>query len=120
MIDLHPPAQRIVGLVTSVTDDQLGRPTPCGVMRVGDLIDHLGLFAVRFVASARKNTGDRTSPPLPPDAQNLEAGWRDRVSQDLVALADAWRDPKAWEGTTYAGSRDRRRDELRDLVRCAA
>lgn len=103
MIDLHPAAQRTIDLVTSVADDQLDLATPCPEMCVGDLIDHLGVFAVRFAASARKDTGDRASPPPAPDAANLEAGWRERMARDLLALAVAWSDPSAWEGTTYAG-----------------
>ena len=103
MIDLHPAAERTASLVTSLADDQLDRPTPCPEARVGDLIDHLGVFAVRFLAAAHKESGDRTTPPPPPSRANLEPGWRDRVSRDLLALADAWRDPQAWEGSTYAG-----------------
>ena len=103
MIDLHPAAERTASLVTSLADDQLDLPTPCPEARVGDLIDHLGVFAVRFLAAAHKESGDRTTPPPPPSRANLEPEWRDRVSRDLLALADAWRDPQAWEGSTYAG-----------------
>jgi uncharacterized protein (TIGR03086 family) len=103
MIDLHPAAQRTTSLVISVADEQLDLPTPCPEARVGDLIDHVGVFAVRFLAAARKESGDRTSPPPPPSRANLEPDWRGRISRDLVALADAWRDPQAWEGSTYAG-----------------
>jgi uncharacterized protein (TIGR03086 family) len=103
MIDLQPAAQRTIGLVAAVSDDQLDRPTPCPESCVGDLIDHLGVFAVRFTAAARKDSSGRTSPPPPPSAANLEAGWRDRLSRDLLALAEVWRDPQAWEGDTVAG-----------------
>ena len=103
MIDLRPAAQRTIGLVASVTEDQLDRPTPCPGMCVGDLIDHIGVFAVRFVEAARKDTGDRTSPPPPANVANLESGWRERIARDLLGLADAWRDPSARAGMTYAG-----------------
>jgi len=103
VIDLHPAARRTISLVTSVADEQLGLPTPCPEACLGDLIDHLGLFAVRFVAAARKESDGRTSPPPPPSGANLEAGWRERIARDLVTLADAWRDPQAWNGSTYAG-----------------
>ena len=66
------------------------------------MIDHLGVFAVRFVAAARKESDDGTTPP-PPSRANLEPDWRDRISHDLLALAEAWRDPQAWEGSTFAG-----------------
>jgi len=102
MIDIHPATQRAIDPVTSLTDEQLGRPTPCPEACVGDLIDHLGVFAVRFRASARKESEGETAPPAPSGA-NLESGWRDRISRDLRALADAWGEPQAWEGSTYAG-----------------
>ena len=103
MIDLHPAAQRAIGVVTSVVDDQLGLPTPCPDSSVGDLIDHIGVFAVRFVAAARKESDGNTSPPPRPSGTNLESGWRQRISRDLAELAEAWHDPQAWQGTTYAG-----------------
>jgi uncharacterized protein (TIGR03086 family) len=103
MIDLQPATERLATLITSITDDQLGLPTPCPDARVGDLIDHVGVFADRFAAVARKEIGDRTSPPPPPDRANLEDGWRNRISGDLRTLAEAWRDPQAWEGSTVAG-----------------
>ena len=74
----------MVGLVTSTSDDQLVLPTPCPEARVGDLIDHVGVFAVRFLAAARKDTGDRSVPPPKPSLENLEFGWRQRISEDLA------------------------------------
>ena len=73
---------------------------------VGDLIDHLGVFAERFQAAARKESEGRTSPPSPPNRANLEPGWRDRLRRDLLDLADAWHDPQAWKGSTVAGGRE--------------
>jgi hypothetical protein len=72
MIDLHPAAQRAVGVVTSVADYQLGFATPCPDASVGDLIDHIGVFAVRFAAAGRKESAGRTSPPPRPSGTNLE------------------------------------------------
>jgi len=103
MIDLTPAAQRTTKLITSAADDQLGLPTPCPGSCLGDLIDHVGVFAVRFHAAANKESEGRTSRPPPPSGANLEAGWRERISRDLLALADAWRQPQAWDGSTYAG-----------------
>ena len=103
MIDIHPAAERTIHVVTSVGDAQLGLPTPCADACVGDLIDHLGVFAVRFLAAARKESEGPDSAPPPPSGANLEAGWRDRIARDLLALADAWSDPEAWTGSTHAG-----------------
>lgn len=104
MIDLHPAADRLGGLLGAVADDQLGLPTPCPELCLGDLIDHVGTFAVRFAAAARKDVEGPMSAPPSPSRTNLEPGWRDRIARDLRALAEAWRDPQAWQGTTYAGS----------------
>ena len=94
----------MIGLVTATADDQLVLPTPCPDARVGDLIDHVGVFAQRFRAAARKDTGDRSVPVPQPDLANLEVGWRERISDDLAALASAWGEADAWVGVTYAGS----------------
>ena len=104
MIDLRPAAERTSILITSVAEDQLGLPTPCPEMTLGDLIDHIGMFADRFAAAARKDLGDRPWPPPRPSREHLEAGWRGRIERDLAALADAWREPQAWEGMTRAGA----------------
>ena len=106
VIDLHPPAQRVIGLVNSVHDSGLGQPTPCPAASVGDLIDHIGVFAARFTGAARKDSSGPPSPVPPPSGANLEADWRPRLSRDLLALADAWLDPQAWEGSTFAGGRE--------------
>ena len=102
MIDLQPAVQRTTTAVTSIDDDQLGLPTPCPDMTVGDLIDHIGTFAMKFAEVARKEPESGTRPPRPA-AANLEPGWRERISRDLATLAEAWRDPEAWQGTTAAG-----------------
>ena len=106
MIDIHPAAQRTCGLVAAVADEQLLLPTPCPDACVGDLIDHLGMFAVRFTAAARKDADGLTTPAPAPSGSNLEVGWRQRISRDLLTLADAWNDPQAWEGSTVAGGND--------------
>jgi uncharacterized protein (TIGR03086 family) len=102
MIDLRPATSRMADLVHAIEDDELARPTPCPDHTVGDLVDHVGTFARVFDAVARKDL-QRAARPGPPDADNLETGWRDRIAADLAVLADAWDDPAAWTGTTSAG-----------------
>ncbi len=97
--DLAPAAERLADLVLNVPDSMLGEPTPCSEYTLGDLLDHVGGFAVGFAAAAGKPTGD-TQPPPPGDASQLEDGWRTRIARDLRAMADAWSDPQAWTGTT--------------------
>lgn len=106
MIDIRPAADRTALLVTSVADEQLDLPTPCPDTRLGDLIDHVGSLSRAFLASARKEAGDRDGPPPAPNAANLGPGWRDEIAGDLHALAAAWQQPEAWEGFTKAGGID--------------
>ena len=105
MIDIRPAADRTAQLVTSVADEQLDLPTPCPGTRLGDLIDHVGSLSRAFLASARKETGERDGPT---EAQRREP--RSGVARpdrgDLHALADAWQEPEAWEGSTKAGGID--------------
>jgi uncharacterized protein (TIGR03086 family) len=103
MIDLQPAARRTASLLAPLTDEQLDMATPCPQARLGDLVDHLGVFAVRFQAAARKDSEGRTSPPPAPSRANLGPDWRARIPHDLLALAEAWGDPHAWEGSTVAG-----------------
>jgi uncharacterized protein (TIGR03086 family) len=95
----------MANLLASVDDQQLTAPTPCPDTTLGDLIDHVGTFSRAFVAVARKEVAATGAPP-PPDAANLEEGWRARIAHDLETLAAAWRNPTAWEGMTAAGGID--------------
>lgn len=104
MIDLRPATDRVAGLVTGLDDEELALRTPCGSASVGDLVDHLGMFAANFAKVARKELDAVTSTPPPAfDAGNLEVGWRDRLADDLSALADAWSVEGAWQGDTWVG-----------------
>lgn len=103
MIDLSPAAGRLAELLDGVDDSQLGSPTPCPEMTVGDLVDHIGTFAVAFVEAAAKQRDASAGPPPQASASNLEPGWRDRIARDIDALVAAWREPSAWEGMTAAG-----------------
>jgi uncharacterized protein (TIGR03086 family) len=106
MIDLGPAARRVRALVGDVRDDELGQPTPCPGMTVGDLIDHIGSLSAAFTATAQKRRNAGGTPPRAPSADHLAPGWRDHVGRELATLAAAWRDPSAWEGMTSAGGLD--------------
>ncbi len=82
-------------------DDQLNNPTPCTDTSVADMLHHIGGFPVAFIAAARKETLEDAAPVA--DGSQLEDGFRDRIARDLGVLADAWRDPAAYEGMTQAG-----------------
>lgn len=104
MIDLQPAADRVSTLVRGLDDQQLDRATPCGPASVGDLVDHLGMFARNFTKVAAKQLDEVSSTPPPAfDAANLEQGWRDRLAVELVELAEAWSVESAWQGSTWVG-----------------
>ena len=105
-VDLRPAAERLGALVAGVPDDALGNSTPCPDYQLGDLLDHLGGLAMAFTAAATKTFGDGAPQGPSGDASRLEDGWRARIQADLEGLADAWRDPGAWEGMTQAGGVD--------------
>ena len=104
--DLHGAADRMARLLEAVPNGSLGAPTPCPDLSLGALIDHVGGFVKVFAASAKKEIGELTAPPPDPRADNLEPGWRARMTADLSALADAWDAPDAWQGMTQAGGQD--------------
>ena len=98
-MDMHPGADRLAALVRGVPDDALGRGTPCSEYTVGDLLDHVSGFAVGIAAAGRKDV-DGMKAPSPGRAADLGEGWRTRIPAELLALASAWDDPAAYEGTT--------------------
>ncbi len=107
MVDLTPATQRLADLVSRVSDDELGGPTPCPAYTVGDLIEHVGGLARAFRAAAEKDTASPYVNRTPSgDAARLEEGWRERISADLAALARAWAEPAAWTGMTRIASQD--------------
>jgi uncharacterized protein (TIGR03086 family) len=108
MIDLGPATTRMASLLASTSDAQLDRPTPNPEMTLGDLVDHVSGLTTGFTAVARKagNRDGRDGPPPRPSAANLGDDWRERIARDLDSLAEAWRDPAAWEGMTAAAGVD--------------
>jgi uncharacterized protein (TIGR03086 family) len=105
IVDLGPAAQRLADLVARVGDDELGKPTPCPAYTLGDLIEHVGGLALAFTAAANKDGGRYADQAASGDASRLGEDWRVRIPRDLTTLAEAWRDPAAWAGTTrIAGS----------------
>jgi uncharacterized protein (TIGR03086 family) len=104
-IDLEPAARRTAAVVAAVTDDQLDRRTPCPEYTLGDLLEHMGGLAMAFTAAATKTGLEASSGPSG-DASRLPSDWRTRIPQDLVAMAEAWKDPAAWTGMTKAGGID--------------
>lgn len=106
MLDFGPATAELVRVLTSVRDDQLEDPTPCTEMRVRDLIDHVDGFAMAFTFAATRTPLPGGGGPPQVDGSRIGTDWRERLPAKLDALADAWRDPAAWEGMTQAGGID--------------
>ena len=96
-IDFGPTTEQLARLVKGVRDEQLPDPTPCPDWAVSDLLGHIAGLTVEFTSSASKE-------PTPARAgAGLTGDWRERVGDDLAALAQAWRQPEAYTGETHAG-----------------
>lgn len=104
-VDLTHPAEQLATLVAGVRDDQLDDPTPCPELTVRALLGHVAGLAVAFTEAAAKVSGPTTgTPPNGPGAPDLlPEDWRTSTPALLLALAEAWRDPAAWEGEATAG-----------------
>jgi uncharacterized protein (TIGR03086 family) len=101
--NLAPAAQRMAALLDGVADDQLPAPTPCPDYSLGDLVDHVGGFAIAFTAAAEKATLPGDAQTASGDASRLGDDWRARTGGALHRLAEAWQKPDAWTGMTQAG-----------------
>ena len=107
MLDLDPAAREVIRLLDGVTDEQLTAPTP-SASSVAALLDHLMSLSLAFTWAARKTTAAEggsgpSGPPPAAAAEHLDPDWRTVLPRRLADLAEAWRDPAAWEGTTEAG-----------------
>jgi len=106
VIDLVPAARRTGELVAGITDEQLAERTPCPKYSLGDLLDHVDGLAQAFTNAATKHVPADRGPSPSGHASRLEDGWRTRIPDRLLAMAQAWRDPAAWQGATAAGGVD--------------
>ena len=103
MIDLEPVTEQMAAIVGNIGEEQLGDPTPLGRMNVADLLVHVLGSAVAFRDAAAKLSGPTTDAPPDADGADLPTDWRYSILNRLTELADAWRNPAAWQGETRAG-----------------
>ncbi|MEU4169585.1 TIGR03086 family metal-binding protein [Streptomyces sp. NPDC026665] len=101
--DFGPQALVVARLAAGVTDEQLDGATPCPEYAVHNLLGHLAGLAVAFRDAGRKDLGPTTDTSPTAALPDIGAGWREALPKALDELADAWRDPAAWTGTTRAG-----------------
>lgn len=105
VLDLTPAAREVARLLNGVFDDELAHPTPCADTPVAALLDHFMGLTLAFTWAANKTPADDTAASGPGQASDghLDPDWRSLLPQRLDELAEAWRDPRAWEGMTTAG-----------------
>src|SRR5438874_8118875 len=106
MLDFEPATTELARLVSGISDEQLEVRTPCELYTLGDLVDHVNGLSLGFNFAARKTLPPGGSKPPSGDAGRLDPDWRTRIPAQLKALAEAWRDPAAWEGMTTIGGVD--------------
>ncbi|MCX4913953.1 TIGR03086 family metal-binding protein [Streptomyces sp. NBC_00687] len=101
--DLGPQALIVARLAEGVTDAHLDGATPCPEYAVHHLLGHLTGLAVAFRDAARKDLGATTDTAPDSALPDIGPDWREALPKALDELAEAWRDPAAWIGTTRAG-----------------
>jgi uncharacterized protein (TIGR03086 family) len=102
MHDLGSAAHEMARLVNGVRDDQLMDPTPCPSYALGDLLQHVRVFAEAFTLAGRKEQPiGGSQPPQEGDASLLPDDWRGETADWLARLVETWSDPAAWEGTAW-------------------
>jgi uncharacterized protein (TIGR03086 family) len=104
--DLSTAAAAMAELIRNISDDQLNGPTPCPEYSIGDLVDHVGGFAMAFTWAANKEAPPGGAQGPSGDASRLTDNWRRGIPADLAKLAAAWKQPEAWTGMTQAGGID--------------
>ncbi|MFF4541624.1 TIGR03086 family metal-binding protein [Streptomyces aureus] len=104
--DFGPQALVVARLAEGVTDAQLDGVTPCPRYAVRNLLGHLAGLAVAFRDAGRKDLGPTTDTSPTASLPDIGPDWREALPKALDELADAWRDPAAWTGTTRAGGVD--------------
>src|SRR5690242_12022990 len=103
-LDFDPPVRVLRALLLGVDNGELANPTPCPGWTVATLLDHLMGLSVAFTQAAHKRVDDPATSSAPePSALHLTRHWRSRLPVLLEDLANAWKDPAAWTGTSEAG-----------------
>ncbi|WP_329574520.1 TIGR03086 family metal-binding protein [Streptomyces sp. NBC_01361] len=106
MVDFGPQTRLVARLADRVGEDQLNLTTPCPEYAVRNLLGHILGLTVAFGDAARKNLGPTTDTRPTASLPDITDGWRGALAKALDELAEAWRDPEAWQGMTRAGGVD--------------
>ncbi|QIQ01948.1 TIGR03086 family metal-binding protein [Streptomyces liangshanensis] len=106
-VDLGPVCRATARVAAGIPDELLDGPTPCPAYTVRGMLAHLAGLTIAFRDAAGKKSGPTTdTAPEPGSVPELAEGWRALLPRQLDELAEAWRDPAAWEGATRVGGVD--------------
>ncbi|NYJ03797.1 TIGR03086 family metal-binding protein [Petropleomorpha daqingensis] len=100
-------AELAASAVAAIGPDRWSAPTPCADYDLKTLVDHLAWGAALSRSAAERTPLDRdwSKPEPPPYLAGLEpAQWAPAIEKELLAAADAWAAPGAWDGDTVMGT----------------
>ncbi|MEU6565014.1 TIGR03086 family metal-binding protein [Nocardia nova] len=101
--DLSTATKAMAAVVAGIDTADLDAATPCPEMTVRDLLFHALGFTEAFRQGATKEGVGHSAPPQPAPQADLPEGWPELLTAQLDSLAEAWRDPAAWDGETEVG-----------------
>ncbi|AHH21736.1 hypothetical protein NONO_c69750 [Nocardia nova SH22a] len=101
--DLSTATKAMAAVVAAIDTADLDAATPCPEMTVRDLLFHALGFTEAFRQGATKEGVGHSAPPQPAPQTDLPGGWAELLTAQLDSLAEAWRDPAAWDGETEVG-----------------
>jgi uncharacterized protein (TIGR03086 family) len=106
MLDLGSAAAEVKRVAGGVSDDQLSFSTPCPDYDLQTLLAHIVGLGRSFREAARKDLDGAVNVDPSATRPDLPDDWREQLAENVDEMAEAWRDPAAWEGMTRAGGLD--------------
>lgn len=100
---LHGLVAGLQPVLQGVPAASLDAPTPCEDWDVRGLVAHLlgTTEAMRRVGAGEPLDRDD---PWGTGGHDVQEAWRDQLGDRLIAVADAWAAPEAWEGDAMDGA----------------
>lgn len=90
----------LMEIIHRIKPEQLDAPTPCAEFDVRALVNHLLFWGPSLAGSAHKES---VPPPADANVKLSEGEWAAALEAQLDRIVVAWREPDAWQGTTYMG-----------------